>query len=108
MVSIVTLIFYALAIQYERGGLWRVLWPLYVLTALLDVVANHTEVSLLLGSWPEPGVMTVSQRIPSMLKIPGRIGKLSYYVSVYLNFFSPTHDHIKEILRGAYGSSLKI
>jgi hypothetical protein len=98
MISLITLLFFPMAIQYERGGAWRLLFPLYFLTAVLDAIANYTEVSLLCLAWPEKGKPTVSMRIPSLLFKPGWRGQLAFWVAKYLNYFAPNHNHITEVL----------
>jgi hypothetical protein len=87
-----------MAIQYERKGAWQLLFPLYLLTALLDTLANYTEVSLLCMAWPEKGKPTVSMRIPALLFNQGWRGNLAFYVAKYLNYFAPGHNHISEVL----------
>ena len=98
MISLITLLLYPLAIQCERKGVYSILLPLYIVTALLDVLANYTELSLLCLAWPQRGKPTFSMRIPQLLISGGWKSTVSYEVAVYLNFFSPTHDHITEIL----------
>jgi len=44
---IVLALFYPLAIQYQRGGHWRILAPFTLLTALIDIYCNYTELALL-------------------------------------------------------------
>jgi hypothetical protein len=97
MISLITLLFFPLAIQYERGGAWKLLFPLYIATAILDTIANYTEVSLLCLAWPEPGKPTVSMRIPALLVQGGWRGKLALWVAKYLNYFAPNHNHITEV-----------
>lgn len=95
MISVLVLFLYPIAIQYERGGIWRVLLPLYIITALLDVVANYTEISLLLLEWPKPKQYTVSKRISYLIPCLGWKGSIAYMVARYLNYFSA--NHIPEI-----------
>jgi hypothetical protein len=97
MISILTLLLYPLAIQYERKGLWRLLFLLYVLTGLLDIIANYTEVSLICLKWPAVRKPTVSMRIPELLLNPFW-KPIAYQLAKYLNYWSPSHNHIIEIL----------
>lgn len=94
MISLFVLIWYPLAVQYERGGWWRILaliaWPLMV----LDVIANFTELVLLFG-WPRPGEYTFSKRAARLRLLPGWRGDIAWNVARYLNYFSPTGDHVK-------------
>ena len=98
MISLITLLLYPLAIQYERGGIFKLLLPLYIVTAILDTLANYTEISLLCLAWPQAYKPTISMRIPQLLIGGGWKSTTSYAAAVYLNYFSPTHNHITEIL----------
>jgi hypothetical protein len=97
MIALLTLLLFPVAIQYERGGAWHVLFPLYFIVAVLDVIANYTEISLLCLAWPEAGKPTVSMRIPGILLQGGWRGALAYDVARYLNYFAPGHKHITEV-----------
>lgn len=98
MISLITLLLFPLAIQYERGGYWKLLWPLYLTTAILDVTANYTELALITYDWPKAGEVTFSLRIPRLLLVGGWISSAVYWCARYLNYFSPGHNHISQIL----------
>ena len=98
MIALVTLLLYPLAIQYERGGWCKVLWPIYVITAILDVIANYTELALITYDWPRTGEVTFSMRIPRLLLTGGWRSWASYQCARYLNYFAPDHNHISQIL----------
>lgn len=92
--SLLLLILYPIAIQFERGGLWRVLLPVTLLTLLIDVIANYTELALLTWDRPAKGEYTFSTRIKRLQYYSGWRGKFARLVRDYTNFFDPQGDHI--------------
>lgn len=79
---------YPLAIQYKR---WPVLYPLAAFTALVDVIANYTEISLFLWEFPRKGENTFSQRAARLIHYDDWRGALVRRVAVYVNFFDANH-----------------
>ena len=51
--SILLFLLYPIAVQFERGGWWLLLAPITLLTLLLDVVCNYTELALLTWDLPQ-------------------------------------------------------
>lgn len=65
VLTVITALLYPFAIQYKRGGLWNLLIPITALTALLDVIANYTEMSLVFGK-PVYKDYTITRRFRRM------------------------------------------
>jgi len=61
--SLLLLLLYPIAVQYERGGLWRVFFPITLVTLVIDVIANYTELALLTWDFPQEGEYTFSDRL---------------------------------------------
>ena len=90
MLSLLLLLLYPLAIQYKTRN-WRWLTPLTLFAAVLDVVANYTELALLTGDFPRKGEHTFSQRL-ARLKSGNRWHRLVARITIpYLNYFDPGH-----------------
>lgn len=85
------------AIQYERGGWWRVLAPITLLTVIVDVAANYTELALLTWDHPRPGEHTFSQRLYRLQFNTDWRGSLARPIVDALNYFAPI-QHIKNDL----------
>lgn len=91
--ALLALIF-PLAIQYEKGGNWRWLLPLYATAALLSVLVNFTWLSLLCWEMPRKREITTSQRCERLVFEPGWRGALARMIARYTNRFDPTPPHI--------------
>lgn len=87
-------VLYIPAIQYERGGWWKLLTPLTAMVALLDVYLNWTTFSLLLGSMPGRKEITFSQHLERLVFERGLRGRLARAIARYTNLFDPTPPHI--------------
>ena len=87
-------ILYIPAIQYERGGLWKVLMPFTAMVALLDVYLNWTTFSILLRSTPGRKEITFSQHLERLVLEQGLRGKVARVIARYTNRFDPTPPHI--------------
>ena len=74
---------------YLENGFWRVLAPVVFVAALLDVLANYTELALLTWDWPRPGEHTFSQRLYRLCQDPNRWGCIA--TAKVLNYFVPGH-----------------
>ena len=85
---------YPIAIQYERGGWWRLLLPLTAAVALLDVWLNWTTFSLYLASAPRKREYTLSQHLERLVFDPGWRGYIARAVARYTNWPDPTPPHI--------------
>lgn len=87
---------YPIAVQYERGGWWRVVAPITALAMVIDVAANHTELSLALWERPRRGEWTFSTRLERLVLISGRRGNVARRIARALNWIAPPgHPHIK-------------
>lgn len=91
--SLILLIFYPLAIQVERGKWWYLVAPLTILIAIVDIIANHTELALVYG-WPKSGEWTFSQRLKRLSYLADWRGDLARWCIWYTNYFDPQHDHV--------------
>lgn len=87
-------IVYPIAIQYERGGLCRVLLPFYALAAVLSVTVNVTWLSLVLWELPRKREITTSQRCERLVFSAGWRGALARAIARFTNRFDPTSPHI--------------
>lgn len=95
MISIFLLLpLYAIGIQVERGGWWRVLWPVTAVALLLDVVLNFTELALLTMDRPLRGEWTFSQRLSRLCQDAGSRGHLARYIKRALDAIAPSGLHI--------------
>lgn len=70
------LIWYAIGIQYERGGLWRVLLP-------------YTLFQLYFWEIAPKGEFTISMRLGRLIEDPGWRGAVSRWLAVILNWLAP-------------------
>lgn len=86
---------YPLAVQYERGGWWRIVAPVTALALLIDVLANYTELSLAMWECPKRGEWTFSIRLERLVREQGWRGDIARPVSNILNFIAPSGKHIK-------------
>lgn len=85
---------YPLAVQFERGGLWRLLAPVTVFALLIDVVANYTELALLTWDFPQKGEHTFSTRLLRLRYNDDFTGQWCRAVIAYLNYFAPNGKHV--------------
>lgn len=85
---------YPLAIQYERGGWWRVLMPFTLVVAVVDVWLNFTTFALYLRSWPARKEITFSQHLERLVHDPGWRGFIARAIARYTNWPDPTPPHI--------------
>jgi hypothetical protein len=92
--SILLALLYPLAVQYERGGWWRVLAPVTLFTLVVDIIANYTELALLTWDFPKQGEYTLSTRLKRLQYDLSWRGELAPYIVTYLNFFAPNGKHV--------------
>ena len=85
---------YPIAIQYERGGWWRLLYPVTALALLVDVWLNWTTFSLYLWSAPGKREYTLSQHLERLVFDRGWRGFLARGVARYTNRWDPSPPHI--------------
>ena len=89
--SILLALLYPIAVQYERGGLWRVVMPITLVTLIIDVIANFTELALLTWDYPRVGEYTFSDRLLRLQHNEDWRGIIARVVVRYCNFFYATH-----------------
>lgn len=92
--SLLLALLFPIAIQYERGGWWRLLMPITFFAALLDVAANYTELALLTWDYPRPGERMFSKRLERLVFDAGWRGRLARAIAVPLDYFDPSGKHI--------------
>jgi len=85
---------YAIAIQYERGGGWRVCYVVAVPALLLDVLLNYTELALMTLDRPRWGEWTFSTRLKRLKRAAGWRGNVGRYVSLVLDVIAPSGKHV--------------
>jgi len=93
-VIIVLFLLYPLAIQYERGGFWRLLLPITLITAIIDVYVNYTELALITCDWPKAGEYTVSDKLERIKNLEDWRGKTTRFFEPYLDYCDPDGNHI--------------
>ena len=85
---------FPLAIQYTRGGWWRLVTPITVAALILDVALNYTTLALLTWDFPRAREYTFSIRLKRLVKDPGWRGGFALAVAVYLNYYTPGNNHV--------------
>ena len=88
---LILLAVYPLAIQYERGGQWRLLLPVYLAAGLLDVLLNYTALVLYTWDFPAHGEWTFSTRLKRLQYYSGLRGSIARVCRDYLNFWQKGH-----------------
>jgi len=95
MIAILLLLpLYAIGIQIERGGWWRVLLPVTVLAMALDVALNFTELALLTLDVPRWGEWTFSTRLKRLRADDGWRGSTARYIASSLDAIAPSGRHV--------------
>ncbi|MHB0965558.1 MAG: hypothetical protein ACYC36_03800 [Bellilinea sp.] len=89
-------ILYPLAIQYERGGRWKWIYPLTLIALVLDVISNYTSLALYTWDFPKKGEYTFTKRLNRLRLDAGWRGHLAWAVCVYLDFFDPNGFHCEK------------
>ena len=96
MISIFILLpLYFISIQYERGGFWKLLFPIAVLAFIIDVVLNYTELALLTLDIPRKGETTFSKRLARLRYNTDWRGSFARYITTCLDAIAPSGKHIK-------------
>ena len=93
--SLILALGYPLGIQYERGGLWWIVFPFVTVPLwIIDIAANYTELALLTLDFPQKGEYTFSKRLKRLKYDRTWRGYYCAYVIVYLNHFAPNGKHV--------------
>lgn len=87
---------YAIGIQYERGGWWRVFYLVAGPALVLDLVLNYTELALMTWDFPRRGEWTFSTRLERLQYAPGWRGRWCWYVARVLDVIAPSGVHVKQ------------
>lgn len=82
---------FVVAIQYKRGGWWRVLTPMALKAGILDVYLNYTTFSVYLGGFPQAGEYTLSKRCERLVKEGGWAGFVARLIARFTNRFDKDH-----------------
>jgi len=93
--TVLLALLFPVAIQYERGGWYRLLLPITLLALVVDVAANWTELSLVFWELPKPGEYTFSSRLERLVLSATWRGAVARRVATVLNLIAPSHRHIK-------------
>ncbi|WP_294767256.1 hypothetical protein [uncultured Rhodoferax sp.] len=88
---LLTLLWYPVAIQFERGGWWRLLFWAYIPVGLADVWLNYTTLVLYMWDRPRAGEYTFSRRIKRLKTDTGWRGSIARVLRDYLNFWQAGH-----------------
>ena len=91
MISLLLALLYPLAVQYKRGGFWRAVLPVTLITLVIDVLANYTELALLTWQLPNEHEVTFSHRLYRLRKGNAWQRFVAKIVIPYLNYFDPGH-----------------
>lgn len=87
---------YLIGIQYERKGVFYLLFPITLIAAIIDIVLNYTELALLTWDWPKSGEYTFSTRLERLIHSDGWRGTFANFVKKYmLDWADPDGVHIK-------------
>jgi len=87
---------YSVGVQYERGGVWRLLAPIAMIALLMSWVINQTLGRVIYGKptvWRE----TFSKHTERMQSEPNWRGRLARLVAALLNVVAFREDHIKRL-----------
>lgn len=93
--SLILLCLYPLAIQYQRGGWFKLLLPITLFALVIDVIANYTELALLTWDFPKEKEYTFSERLVRLQYDTSWSGKIAKPIVKYCNYFSPNGNHIR-------------
>ena len=95
MISIFILLpLYFISVQYERGGIWSLLFPIVLISLIIDVVLNYTELAILTLDMPKYGEWTFSKRLSRLQYNEGWRGHFARYIANCLNQIAPSGKHI--------------
>lgn len=89
--TILLALLYPIAVQYDRGGWWRLLAPVTFPALVIDVIANYTELALITWDFPAKGEWTFSTRLKRLQYYTGWRGSFARVARDYCNFFDAGH-----------------
>ena len=86
---------YIPAIQFKRGGWWRLMYPFTFVVGLFDVLLNYTVLAFYTRDWPKKGETTFSKRLRRLVQRPGLEGKVYVFIArKCLDPFDPEGRHV--------------
>lgn len=86
---------YIPAIQFRRGGWWRLMYPFTFVVALADIIINYTVLALYTWDWPRRGEYTFSKRLDRLIMLDDWRGDVYRFVAVeMLDRFEPDGKHV--------------
>lgn len=95
---VLLILLYPIVIQYNRGGFFKLLLPLLFLAIIADIIANYTILIVLMLDVPQEGEYTFSKRLERLVLETGIRGKICLVIAKILNWFDPSHNHIKNAM----------
>lgn len=95
LLPVVLLALYAIAIQTERGGVWRVLMPVLWVGMVLDVALNFTHFAVIFWDWPRWGEWTLSKRLTRLNRRTDWRGTIAREITNLLDWLAPSGRHVK-------------
>lgn len=84
---------YAIWIQHERGGWWKLCHIFGVVGFVPDVVANYTTLAAIFRRWPGRD-FTFSKHLKPLSELPGWRGRIANIVADVLDWLAPSGNHI--------------
>lgn len=95
MISLFLLLpLYCVAIQHERGGLWKLCYIAVLPALFVDVLLNYTELALLTLDFPKWGEWTFSSRLKRLKDSQTWRGSVALYLKKVLDNIAPSGVHI--------------
>lgn len=86
---------YIPAIQYKRGGFWRLMYPVTLIVALADIALNYTVLAFYTWDWPRKGELTFSKRLDRLILLDGWVGVVCRYIAFHLlDPIDPSGRHV--------------
>lgn len=90
----VMLIWYAIGVQVERGGLWKLLAPFTFAGFLFDVLCQYTSAQLWFWEIAPLKELTISTRIGRLMESKTWGGAVARFLAPILNRIAPSGKHI--------------
>lgn len=88
------LVWYAVGIQYERGGAWKAMAPVTFLGFLYDVLLQYTLFQIYFWEVAPRHEFTISMRLGRLLARTDWRGRLARWLADILNRLAPSGRHI--------------
>lgn len=85
------LLLFPLAIQYDRGGVWRLVLPFTLIALAVDIWLNFTTLAIYTWDFPKVFEWTFSTRLTRLKSNTDWRGPIARVLADYLNFWKPGH-----------------